>query len=499
VSLRNVFFAMAVAVCSGRRALPQAIEVAEGTTAEVFKKPPTVEVRDTTGKLVASIPIDANPDRFAFSKSSNRLYVAHDAPKSEPDSLTVVNLTTQRVDRVIKLGVGRAVEVLMSDDGHRLFCYTASSGRSFTERAALNYVPRMGFYDSLGDLKPPFEPLVSVVDTASNEVVATYKWIDNFRAAVPKGQLLASWFLAADDDGGHLAMAYQSRPLRGPSSKPFGQQLAVFSGQSPNPTLVVDPGGAVAATMFSRDKRFFFVAAEDRERHSGLLSVIDLNAGTAAKRALTDRPTKLARLGSEKGIWILDQREMRSLSETGEVGNQSILLSGPRKSAAGAADALGAEDYPGETITLGEDHAAILITAKNGVSRHRVALIDLKQFRLDSIIPTTSTGEHAGIMTGRILTAVALSAATLGTLTFIPNPLFQNEALAARPDGKFLYALDLDSHELTVVDVRTATVVVRIPVDHSDTRIQVSADGKYLLCRGTKIQKIELASNKLTN
>jgi hypothetical protein len=69
----NKFWAIAVVLCSGRLALPQAIEVAAGATAQVFKKPPFVVMKDAAGKIVASIPIDANPDKLIFSKSSNTL------------------------------------------------------------------------------------------------------------------------------------------------------------------------------------------------------------------------------------------------------------------------------------------------------------------------------------------------------------------------------------------------------------------------------------------
>jgi YVTN family beta-propeller protein len=88
--------------------------------------------------------------------------------------------------------------------------------------------------------------------------------------------------------------------------------------------------------------------------------------------------------------------------------------------------------------------------------------------------------------------------ATGGVLVFIPN-LIRNESLAARPDGRFLFALDLESHEVTVVDVQTETVVRRISVNKSVTKLQVSSDSKHLICFGKKIQQISLESNSLEN
>jgi sugar lactone lactonase YvrE len=116
-----------------------------------------------------------------------------------------------------------------------------------------------------------------------------------------------------------------------------------------------------------------------------------------------------------------------------------------------------------------------------------------------------SEGEKARIRTGRIRLAVALTAATGGNIVFIPNMALRNEALAARPDGKFLYTLDLEGHEVTVVDVESAGFVKRIPVDHSAVKLLLSSDGKQILCmpafagKGKVIQRIDVTSNNLLN
>jgi hypothetical protein len=195
-----MFLAILVVSCSGRLALPQ--EVAAGANAQLFKDPPAVVVT-APGKIVALIPIAANADTSVYSKSADTLYVLHDAGEKEARFLSAVNLTTQRVDREIKVGAGRAVELLMSNDGHRLFCYTAGSGRSFGERLGGMPTPREGGFDSIGELKPPFEPVISVIDTESNEVMATYEWLNGFRAAAQKARYFASEFLATSD-GAHV-------------------------------------------------------------------------------------------------------------------------------------------------------------------------------------------------------------------------------------------------------------------------------------------------------
>jgi hypothetical protein len=206
---------------------------------------------------------------------------------------------------------------------------------------------------------------------------------------------------------------------------------------------------------------------------------------------------------------------MRPISEAGELGDRLILLNKPRKT--DQADTSAADTFlngePGETISLGEDRAAILITKKNGGSLHRVALLDLKHLQLDSIVTTMSRGEQARIVAGRWLEALAIDAlagaaeGAIGAGAGIPPPnMFVpiipgglvNESLAAAPDGRSLYVLDTDIHKVLVVDVPTSAITGRIPMDDSVTAIQIASGGKHLICSGAGLLKtVDLESTKL--
>jgi DNA-binding beta-propeller fold protein YncE len=207
---------------------------------------------------------------------------------------------------------------------------------------------------------------------------------------------------------------------------------------------------------------------------------------------------KLLRLGSKHEPWVLGDQEMRAFSETGELDDRRIPLKKPAKSEeagkTGASEFM--DGFPGETLSLGDNHAAIQISNKNGGSRHKVALIDLKKLQVDAIIPTMSASEIAGIRTSRFLGAYVMSMATGGSIIFTPNWI-RNESLAARPDGRYLFALDLEGHVVTVIDVQTASIVRRIRVNSTVTKLQVSTDGKYLNCLGKTIQQINLETNNL--
>jgi len=481
--------AVAGLLCLSRPALPQVngVKVADGATALVIGgTSPMVKVTDADGNELATIPIEANPGRFIYSESANTLYVLHNEKKYE-HFISAVNLTTRRVDKEIKVGAGVEVGLLVSNGGRRLFCYTAEKGLSVAG-------------DREKWLQPHFEPAVSAIDTASNEIIATYNWIDSFRATVHEKRWFFSSQLIAGTDKGILIVTSKAFWLSNPKPKPLSEQLVIFSGQSSHPASMIDLGREVSASIFSRDKKLLFLAVDRGEKADGSLVVVDLEKGTTVVHALADRATSFFRLGSTQEPWLLGNKEMRSLSEDGEPGDRRIPLNKPRKGEEGDADDASAflDGFPGETISLGEDHAAIQINNKSGGSRHKVALIDLKKLQVEAIIPTMSTGEIAGIRAGRFAAAFGLSMATGGVLVFIPRGI-RNESLAARPDGRFLFVLDLEGHEVTAVDVATATVVKRIAVNKSVTKLQISSDGKHLICLGKQTQQINLESNNLEN
>src|ERR1039458_1006114 len=145
------------------------IEVSAGATAQVFGgKSPVVKVKDADGKELASISIEKDPGQYIYSKSANTLYVVHNEKQLE-HFISAVNLTTQRVDKQITVGAGAEVHLLVSSGGTRLFCYT---GGKLSKENREKW------------LEPPYDPTVSVIDTTSNQIIATHKWLDSFRAKV---------------------------------------------------------------------------------------------------------------------------------------------------------------------------------------------------------------------------------------------------------------------------------------------------------------------------
>ena len=486
MSLRKLFlFSMVAALCLGRPASSQEhrIKVGAGAIAEVFDgKSPSVQVTNAEGKILTTIPLEYDAGKFIYAQPVNTLYVVHSEKRSE-NYVSVVNLTTNQVEREIRIGDGPVVELFVSNGGHRLFCYTAGSPSLF------------GY-----SYKPPFEPAVTAIDTAANKVIAKYNLFDSFREIVRgKTQIEINLNYFQANDRGDLVVKTQAFWIK--QKQMLGERFWVFSDKSPQPASMIDPHGEVTAMMLSRDKKYFFAAIDGDIKAGGSILAIDLETGAFVTHSLNDQPTNLVRFGSHQELWLLGSEEMRFLAENGELGDRRIPLNRPGKPETGGNNSASAffDGLPGEAISLGDDHAAIQINDKNGDSLHKVALIDLKKLQVQAILPTIGANETAGVRPGRFLVAFGVSLATGGTVNLLPDLAVGNETLEARTDGQALFALDQEGHEVTVVDVQTATVVKRISVNNTVAKIQLSPDGKHLLCVGNKTQQINLETNNLEN
>jgi hypothetical protein len=561
-------------------------------TIETQRKPPAVVFEDESGKVVSSVPVDTKQHipivEVKVSVPANTAYVLNSSGKSKDRSLSAVNLTTQHVDRVLGIGEGKQVELVLSPDGRRLFAYTLKDVIDKNGRLAWEHMQKS---DHAG-------AVVTAIDTASNEVVGTFDLLNNPAVHLPKARFVETFFSVTTDGERIVAKVdgFEGRIVR--TGSPNWVRLLVFSLKSPQSVFVIDPAAPIVSYKFSEDGKHLFVTSEDKGRrsetvvladlekattltrtldnpptrrerlgtllegvapsgidstggmwaftsgglrfvstagdiapeialpvedeaigrlsldrahffvavpsgdqHSGVLHIVDLKMGTVSTHPLNDVPRKLTRLGATNQLWVVGSREMRSISEVGELGERPLLLNKPQHVEAGDSGSgdVFLDGYPGETITLGDDHAAILIVKKKGGSLHRVALIDLKGLQVESIVTTMTKGEQAKIKGGRWLETLAVAAAdvaagtAIGVAANIPPPnLFtiplpeslMNESLAAGSNGNYLYVLDTDTHKVSVINVGNGTVTGKMPVNNAVTAIEVARDGKHLLGSG---------------
>ena len=105
----------------------------------------------------------------------------------------------------------------MSNDGQRVFCYTSSNSPP-------SLVVEGGESDLGKHIRPPFQPVVKVIDTALNEVIATYDWMNSFREAAEGAQLRVVY---EPDPGcrGRGDLVVETTAQR---DRPFKRQVAVF-------------------------------------------------------------------------------------------------------------------------------------------------------------------------------------------------------------------------------------------------------------------------------
>lgn len=494
--LLSIALLLPVPLCS------QAIKLttANGGSAEVLGgSSPTVLVYDSSQKLIATIPLSNGPveapaprkksrskkvveaptvGAVSYSSSTGMLYVASNSPNHE-HTVIAVNLNTDKVDAVVPVGPGDVVSLFLSPQGKRLACYAAGKTDrvSGPERAMVK------------TLKPPLEPSISLIDTHSNQVSATYRWMDEFSRQRKKkfggNSLFRTQIFAVDDDGFTV--------IKSDADDNRVEAIAAFNESSPRPIFFESPKGTVKASIRSLDGRYLVFAIGGDQRGSMLVR-IDLQKGESEDVALNDVPVQFLRLGLSQEAWLIGDREMRAMTEEGKLTGRVISLNDKHDES--ETNFIGG--YPGETIPIGADHVGMLVNKKSGESAHKVAIVNLKTLRLDGVIPTMSAGQQAAIKTGRVALALGLTmlSAMAGAAAappggfytyyvFTPNLQLRNMTLAT-DNQQYLYALDMQTHAVSMINVRSASLIKRIKVDSSVNRIGLEADGSRLICYGKR-------------
>ena len=164
--------------------------------------------------------------------------------------------------------------------------------------------------------------------------------------------------------------------------------------------------------------------------------------------------------------------------------------------------------YPGETLYLPKQNKVFmaLLVWYGGETflftpTSKVAMVDLNGKGAEQVI-TTGRG---GIKFAKTLGAVALSAAltyasykaarsmaqTTGQYYFYYNVYTfkmdsPNLSLASSSDGKFVYALNTFTDDVTIINSEDGSVVDKVPVGASCRRIQLAPGGKYIYAYAAK-------------
>ncbi len=465
-----------------------------------------VVLNPATGKTLANIPLAPNIQKAVYSSQKRAMYLLQGrdwAIKGKPAQLTVVDLENRRVRRTVTLGTfgAAASKLVLSQDQSRVFCFSPGLGNRGTKVS--NVEAQSG--------------TVFAIDTSADTLAATYR-MDGGRAAedfavTETGDqvFMVSGGMRQAGTGGAVAAGLTfGLLLKMAMPKKIDQELAIFGGNQSAPRAAIPLNMHLASVARSSDRKRLFLLGQTvmgEGKNAGSLQVVDLDTGKpSVPQAVGKDPLRLVKLGDRPGLWLAGQEELRFLADDGTLAEQRILLKKPHQSM--PEDVAGAilDGYPGESILVGEDRAAFLVTKSNGAPVHKLALVDLNQRRVEAIVPTGRKSVRAGKLVAKIALTAAVAAASYGAVS-AGSPYFvyiipgmgggRNEALAGRNDGQRLYALNPASSDITVIQSSNGIVEGHIPVDANAFRLWIPRDSKFLFCLSpNKVELIDTMTNQ---
>lgn len=456
----------------------------------------------TTGRIRSSIPLDKGASYAVAHPGKPFVYVVHRArgqrhvnPSSQgrsgtrykdPSRLSVVDLTSNSVIRTVELGKGDS-EVRFSNSGDRVFCF--SMGEFMTTRQET--------------AKPANAAMVTVLNTRTHEVEATYR-----------SDKSADEFFVSDD--GERVFLFSSGTrwtgrgsgwrLLGKGAKRVPQELAVFGGRTSTPMKLHAFNTFIENSVLAEGRTKLVLVGryiDGDQKGQGALQTLDLATGEISEPKPVGRETRrMFRLEDGKGLWLAGKQEISVLSEEGQLTGKSISLEFDDADA----DKKEIEGYPGRAMVLGDNRAVIHIVNRNGADKKRIALVDLSANRVQAVVPVGKRGVRIGREIGAAFLAAGLSAgasagaAAVGspyTYVFyvVPRPGFAS--VVKRADGRFCYALDPQSDDLTVVRASDGEIVAHLPFTSSLT-LWAPPGSRYVLGLGEKeIEVLDTDTNRV--
>ncbi len=238
----------------------------------------------------------------------------------------------------------------------------------------------------------------------------------------------------------------------------------------------------------------------------------------------------MRRFGDQPGRFLFTYDQMRFLGDDGTLSPAALTLNYKKGAPAAGPelDMFGARGYPDEVLYLpGQNKIVVTVLAKVKKDlwsapviqpTSKLAIVDLKGNQVER---TLNTG-RAGVKFGKILGMAVLSAALSEAMTSLSyhtnrsiaqatnQPYFfynvyrfnfmpdaPNVELAASTDGRFIYALNTLSDDVTMIDSQDGKVLGHVPVGAGSRRISLLPGGRFIVAEaGKQITWIETGSNK---
>lgn len=507
--------------------------------------PPSLAVVDSqTWKLLGSIPLDKNPSNAMIDPQNRFIYILHygilnptDILPEEPGKITVVDTASRQVIKTIPVG-WNVFKMSFLKDGKYLLCFSMG-----TE----------------GSKKIKREPgSVTIIDTQKNDAVADLS-AGRLGTNILFKQDASRIFVLSRGD-------VPNKKKKDGDTPPAKPALTVFSLDSEEPLAEIVLDQPARQMALSRDEKWLYLldrgfpSKKADKNRNGIVHVVDTSTlqlvksydvGTSPRSLDADSasddvavlaqasfkdtsgrlyllrgselspavevgkdPQFMTRSGGQPGRFLVTYDEFRFLSDDGNLASSFVALnkkkgsppvSGPEVPTLGG--------YPGEVLQLpGTEKAAMTVMTAWGEPTSKVAIVNLKENKVEKIVTTGRGGVKFGQFMGAMALSVAMSslsyygnyslARSMGQPHFYYNvyafrPPTPNLDLAASADGKFVYALNTQTNDVTIIDSSDGKVLEHVAVGGGARRVTLSPGGKFIFAQSNKeITLIDTQSNK---
>jgi DNA-binding beta-propeller fold protein YncE len=480
--------------------------------------PPAVSVVDTTDwKIVRNIPLDPEPTYAIMGADNGYLYVLHNGIYRQDrmlreglSDLSIVNLSNQAV-RKIRLGWNTSGLVL-SNDGRYLLC--VSQGK----------VGKKNAEDEYG--------AVTLTETGKNAVAAT----------LSAGRLGAQAALSADLS--KIVVLSPGEPAGKKGGKATPAALGIFAIDRDQPLAEFEFDQATSLRLSSDEKWAYVLdpggfSKRPVERRAGVLHVIDLDArriaadyevgfqphglrsdaesGTVtlssrvsaadSRRRLlrfsaADPPEVIApgseidfvrRLAGEHGLFTFGYGEMGFVPD----GSAKPAFTIPLNPESKGADVPALGGIPGEILQPPNSRrVAMTVLTRLGAPTGKVAIVNLADRKVEHVVTTGRGSVKFGKFMGMLAQSAVIArfsyyygnlsaAQATGSPFFFYNiyavtPSQPNVELAASPNGRFVYALNTQTNDVTIIRTDDGSADVKISIGGGCRRIDLAPGGRFI-------------------
>ena len=534
--------------CLAARALPaiawlMLIPAGTATAAQrnelyiINQKPASVSVLDATDwKIIHTIPLDPEPTAAVVESQGRFLFVLHrgfftpdGGFREAQGELVVYDLESRSRLKGIPLG-WKTKDLGFSLDGRYLLC--VSDGKTGTKKKSEEYgsttvvdtrtaevtatlpAGRLGlrvaltndasriFVLSLGEVAKKTKNAPSVLTVFARDNPAPL-------ATVPLGRASR---LALSLDERWLYVLDPGWPSKKPAEHRNGE-VHVFDTATLASAGSYDVGTQPRTLEVSADDSLTVLAQVSFKEDRGKLyrmrgnekpEVVDVGAA----------PQYMRRHNNRSGMLVVSNEDVRFLPDAGAATASTLVLN-PRKGAKSAGpnvQTLGG--LPGELLFL-PDQNRVALSVKNAAgASSKVAILDLKDNKIQQIVTTGRGSVKFGKFLGAMAASVAMSALSYGAgyagaqasgspfffynvYTFAPKA--PNVVLAGSTDGQFVYALNTQTNDVTVIRLADGEVLDMIPVGGGCRRLALAPGGKFVYAYTPgEISLIDTQSNKKT-